>query len=148
MEVNETSQKEKDNMAQTGTLWETNVSPGPREKEISKDSEVNITENCSYLVFLHFQTHGRLLFSPLDVSKAMQLVMTNEMWAGFLGGTAVPKHLTVSLSFWEASMIQKVDLEAWAKYKPPLFQATEIWGLLLQHSLIYTDYTERAWSEG
>lgn len=62
MEVNETSKEEKDDVAQNGTLWETSVSPGSREKEISKESEVDITDICSYPV-LNFQAHRIWLFS-------------------------------------------------------------------------------------
>lgn len=63
MGVNETSKEEKDDAAENGTLWETNVLPELREKEISKESEVDITGTCSYPVLLNFQAHGRLLFS-------------------------------------------------------------------------------------
>ena len=44
MEVNETSQEEQDNKAQNGSLWGTSVSPGRREKEMSKESGVGITD--------------------------------------------------------------------------------------------------------
>lgn len=64
MEVNEMSQKEQDNMAQNSSLWGTSVSPAPREKEISKEGDIDITEIHSYPVPLDFGTWRSDLLPP------------------------------------------------------------------------------------
>lgn len=75
MGINETSKEEKDDAAEIGTLWETNVLPELREKEISKESEVDITDKTLVLAHTQFSSISRHMedcsYPRPDVSKAM-----------------------------------------------------------------------------
>ena len=46
--------EEQDNKALKGSLWGTNVSPGPTEKETSRDGEVEVTDIHSSAVLFDF----------------------------------------------------------------------------------------------